>query len=191
MQAGRPRNTDVTDRVIREAASQILTGGYAALSVEDIAVAAGTSRTAIYRRWSNKADLAAAAIASVAEVEELPGTGSLRDDLAQYVMQNARNQSQANTAAVPALVWSTILDPEVLPRYMEQIGNARRQIGRQIIAMGVERGELPGDVDGDLILDALAGLVLFRSAVAHKSTAERDVKRVICALCENPPRLTE
>jgi AcrR family transcriptional regulator len=191
VQAGRPRNTDVTDRVIQEAASQILAGGYAALSVEDIAMAAGTSRTAIYRRWSNKADLAAAAIASVAEVEELPETGSLRDDLAQYVMQNARNQSQANAAAAPALVWATILDPEVLPRYMEQIGNARRQIGRQIIAMGIERGELPEDVDGDLILDALAGFVLFRSAVAHKSTSVRDVERVIFALCENPPRLTE
>ncbi|GAA0470968.1 hypothetical protein Ade02nite_34250 [Paractinoplanes deccanensis] len=56
--------------------------GFAGLTVEGVARAAGVNRTTIYRRWPSKAALLAAMIEPVLERwDGDPDTGSARDDL--------------------------------------------------------------------------------------------------------------
>src|SRR5258708_32971827 len=61
-QWGRPRKTE-TDRVILAATCELLlANGYRRLTMEAVAAHSGIAKPALYRRWSSKADLVAAAV---------------------------------------------------------------------------------------------------------------------------------
>ena len=83
---GRPRDPEV-DRAILQATLKLLTDrGYAGMSIEGVASAAGVGKTAIYRRFPSKAELAAAAIGSLRESwGPLPDTGSARSDIVEML----------------------------------------------------------------------------------------------------------
>ncbi|MFD4957757.1 TetR/AcrR family transcriptional regulator [Microbacterium sp. NPDC058389] len=83
--AGRPRDPEIEEAILDATRSQLLDHGYAALSLTDIAAAAGTSRPAVYRRWRGKDELVHAALrdgydkqrATLAplELDEMSGRG--------------------------------------------------------------------------------------------------------------------
>lgn len=73
---------------------QLRESGYAELTFEAVAARAGTSRTVLYRRWSDREELMKAAVRRVGALNpiEVPDTGSLRDDVVSVLrqMSNAR-----------------------------------------------------------------------------------------------------
>jgi AcrR family transcriptional regulator len=62
---------------------QLTESGYSEFTFDAIAARAGTSRTVLYRRWSDREELMKAAIrhAGALAPVELPDTGKLRDDV--------------------------------------------------------------------------------------------------------------
>lgn len=78
---GRPRDASIDERVLAVAASHLACSGYEAMSVSAIAEEAGTTRQAVYRRWTTKADLATAAIASLAREDRTEPTDDPFADL--------------------------------------------------------------------------------------------------------------
>lgn len=188
MDVGRPRSVEITERALTAARAQFQAGGLEGLNYGAIAASAHTSRTAIYRRWPNKIDLALDLIEQAVRPGSMPLTGSLVEDLTQHAMQNAGNQRAVDKVADPQGLWALLLSPEVLTVYMERIGARQRQIGRSIIHQWVDRDALPVNVNADLILDTLAGLTLFHSVVHARSVTEDEVRAVARSLCQNPPR---
>ncbi len=81
LKPGRPRDP-AADRVMLQATRRVLTDqGYAGMSVEQVASAAGVGKTTIYRRYASKKELTAAAINAVREDwGPPPDTGSARTD---------------------------------------------------------------------------------------------------------------
>lgn len=189
MLIGRPRDEDVTHRILQATLRRMKSDGIAAINYEAIATEAETSRTAIYRRYPSKADLAMDAIALYVQVGEHSHTGSVVKDLTQYAQQNVANQDAALLATDVRNLWHTILNPEILDRYMERVGKLRRELGREIIADGIERGELPPGTNVELILDALAGFVLFRSLIRVAPVQSDEIRAIVVALQHSPPLL--
>ena len=87
--SGRPRDPSA-DRMILQSALEVLTDlGYAGMSVEKVAKKAGVGKTTIYRRFSSKEELAAAALESLKdEIGPLPDTGDTRNDLVEMMLQS-------------------------------------------------------------------------------------------------------
>ncbi|WP_164702885.1 TetR/AcrR family transcriptional regulator [Modestobacter sp. KNN46-3] len=79
---GRPRDPS-RDGAIRQAILRVLAeSGYAALTMDAVASAAGVGKATIYRRWRTKSELVADAVAELSEKSiEPPDTGSLEGDL--------------------------------------------------------------------------------------------------------------
>src|SRR5581483_9265964 len=79
---GRPRSAEV-DRAILDAALELLVEhGYGGVSMEAIATRAGVGKAAIYRRWSNKAELVVDALREAGcATMPMPDTGDVRADL--------------------------------------------------------------------------------------------------------------
>ena len=78
----RRRGTELEADILEAVRAEIAERGYAALTYEGIAAAAGTSKTVLYRRWDTKVEMAMAAMVDVArEVLTVPDTGSLAGDL--------------------------------------------------------------------------------------------------------------
>src|SRR6476661_6804317 len=86
---GRPRDPGTDARILSCALDQLAEDGYAGMSIDGVARAAGVSKTTIYRRFADKNDLVTAAIAtySIQDVENLEG-----DTRAKLIaiMQSAR-----------------------------------------------------------------------------------------------------
>jgi AcrR family transcriptional regulator len=79
---GRPRDPS-RDEAIRAAILKVLgESGYAGLTMDAVASAAGVGKATIYRRWRTKSDLVADAVAELGQlVITAPDTGSIENDL--------------------------------------------------------------------------------------------------------------
>ncbi|WNM25367.1 TetR/AcrR family transcriptional regulator [Demequina capsici] len=78
------RRGAVLERAILDAAWDVLTeSGYDAFTLEAVAHRAGTSRTVLARRWSDRAELRTAALRRRGHLDPIEplDTGSLRDDV--------------------------------------------------------------------------------------------------------------
>ncbi len=185
---GRPSDADVTRRILEATISLVAESGYGDLKLERVAKRAGCGKTAIYRRYSDKADLVAAAAMSVLALGELPNTGSLAGDLLEHALVNSVNQERAGVAPGESNGLLAIFEPAVFARLWDQFFRARRDQGVAIIDRGIARGEIAADTDPDLLLDTIAGLTLYRQTVKQIEIPRSHYAAVIAALVATPPR---
>lgn len=183
--SGRPTDEDLTRRIL-DATGQLLTeNGYADLRVEQVARRAECGKAAIYRRYPDKAALVAAVIEASARVGETPDTGDVRADLLAHALQNQDNQ---RLTARQQQGMRTMFEPDVFAILWDRFFRLRRAQGITIIDRAIARGEIPDDVDHDIILDTIAGLTLYRQSVKRIHIDARHYVDIIDALVTRPPR---
>jgi AcrR family transcriptional regulator len=152
--AGRPRNPALDRAILSAAARQLGELGYARMSLESVAAAAGTNVPSLRRRYRNKAELAAAVIGSL-RVEEPPVSAPTPRAHALAILENFHD----NLRAMPALaVLGSLLaeeerHPELLGLFKTRIVEPRRALLRQALAAG----DLPESADLDALTSMLIG----------------------------------
>jgi AcrR family transcriptional regulator len=79
----RRRGSKLEAALLQAAWDELTEVGYAAFTMEGVAVRAKTSRAVLYRRWPNRPELVVAALQHHigSDPFQVPDTGSLRDDL--------------------------------------------------------------------------------------------------------------
>ncbi|PWJ27162.1 TetR family transcriptional regulator [Branchiibius hedensis] len=185
---GRPQDEGLTDRILAATVQLVLDGGYAALSMEAVAQVAGCGRPAIYRRFSGKDELVAAAAATVLHLGPLPDHGNLEDDLIDHVLYSRDYQNQPRlirAGVVQGL--PAIFEPGVFALLWDRLLSKRRDQGVEIIERGIARGEIDPLVDPDVVLDLLAGLTLYRQSIKRIDVPEQQYRTAIQALIAHPP----
>jgi AcrR family transcriptional regulator len=87
--ARRRRGAALEEALLDAAWAELTERGYDDLTIDAVAVRAGTSRAVLYRRWPNKQELLLAALAHEAgkDVVVTPDTGSLRGDVIALLQQ--------------------------------------------------------------------------------------------------------
>jgi AcrR family transcriptional regulator len=151
--AGRPRNPALDRAILSAAARQLGDLGYAGMSLESVAAAAGTTAPSLRRRYPNKAGLVAAVIGSL-RVEEPPAGAPTPRDHALAILENFHH----NLRAIPALaILGSLLaeeerHPELLYLFKTRLVEPRRALLRQALAAG-----LPGSADLDALTSMLIG----------------------------------
>lgn len=153
----------ITDAVLDELAER----GYARLSMESVAKRAGVGKSALYRRWASKQEMALAVIAefSVGQAP-MPDTGSLSDDIRQSLDAIAQWLSHPKFSRIlPDLVAEMSRNPELSDVIEGMIGQPRRERGLVMLKRAIERGELDPDIDLELALDLLAAPIYWRLLV--------------------------
>jgi AcrR family transcriptional regulator len=142
---GRSRDPAIDARVLAAAYRQLSSSGFEAMSLTAVAQDAGTTRQALYRRWPDKASLAAAALAAAADAQ--PGAGSA-DPLADLVAELTDFQRGVSRPGRMSLVGTMLQDgtaPALMARYRQQVIAPRRLRLRAIL----ERARLLGLIDAD------------------------------------------
>lgn len=182
--AGRPDDVELTERILAETRVQLATDGYAGLRIDRVVRAVGCGKSAVYRRFPNKAELAAAALLDRMPLSAEPDTGDVRADLLAHALQNQELQAQAESRSLALVLFS----PEVFPLIWQNFFVHRRDAGRRILNRAVARGEMPADVSVDILLDSIAGLTLYRQTVKGHVVSVDEYRAVIDALVLNPPR---
>jgi AcrR family transcriptional regulator len=158
---GRPRSAEA-DRAILDAAIDLFVeDGYEGMSIEGVAARAGVGKTTIYRRWNSKEDLIVAAIDElIFEVEPLD-TGSLRRDLVELVTQLQVVMSSSRAGEVFPRMVPHVAGGTPLGRvYSQRVIGPRFELLRSVLARAAERGEVPADLDAELVRGVLIGPVI-------------------------------
>jgi|SRR5919106_4354239 AcrR family transcriptional regulator len=158
---GRPRSPEA-DRAILDAAIDLfIDEGYEGMSVEGVAARAGVGKTTIYRRWASKEELIVGAIDElIFEVEPLD-TGSLRRDLVDLITQLQVVMSSSRAGQVfPRMVPHVAAGTPLGRVYLQRVIAPRFELLRSVLVRAAERGEVPADLDPELVRGLLVGPIM-------------------------------
>jgi AcrR family transcriptional regulator len=162
--SGRPRDHSL-DRAVLDAAAELLSeAGYRELTMAAVAARAGTTKTAIYRRWVGKTALVIDVLAEhLPPPTSSPTTGDPGEDLVQAGMRFAASlRDPVVQHGLTGLLAEAASDPTITQQIRQRL------VGPQLdaTAVGVDEahavGLLPEWMTADLIADVLTGATLQR-----------------------------
>lgn len=161
----RPRIEGDREHEILQATLGVLSDvGYDRLTMDAVAQAAKASKATLYRRWQNKATLVIDALLAVKGVEhfEPADTGTLRGDLLAMFCGFGGITDQKPIALLAGVLTAVHRDEELGRQFRERFIGPKIAASRIIFERAQERGDLRPEIDLDLLVPALAGIVLHR-----------------------------
>jgi AcrR family transcriptional regulator len=179
---GRPRDARADAAILEAAVSVLAEHGAAGFTVDAVAARAGCGKATIYRRWPSRSSLLLDTAHQMGLEPSSIDTGSLRRDMVALLTELARKMRDTEAGRImPSVVAEAAVRPDmraVLAAFLDD----RRARPREIVQRAIDRGELPADVDVELMLDLLGGTVLFRELIAGHHTDEAYVERLVDAV---------
>jgi len=191
---GRPRCRQSQRAILRSTLKLLQKTGFAELSIEAIAAHAGVGKATVYRWWPNKGALVVDAFASsIGDELHFPDSGSVYHDVAVQMNQWLGVLRSPRGRIVAAVIAGGQSDADLIEAFRARFLRPRRQEAYQTLRRGIERGELPRNLDLDLVLDLLYGAIYMRFLIRHDELSERYVKNVCRivlqgAACKSPAR---
>jgi AcrR family transcriptional regulator len=189
---GRPRSVAADQAIIDATLELVADVGMTALTIEQVAAAAGVGKATIYRRWANKDALLVDALATLND--DLPDVSDVpvRDALVEVVdfIRRASTDTRAGRL-MPCLVAEGRHHPEVLERYRDIVAQPRRAHLRMVLERAIARGELPRTTDIGLVMLMTVGPVLHLRSMAvtddsapasNRKLSERIVDTVLAGI---------
>ncbi|CDR13158.1 TetR/AcrR family transcriptional regulator [Streptomyces iranensis] len=153
---GRPR-LDADEQILSAALALLAEEGFQRLTIAAVADRAGVSKPAIYRRWSGKAEVVAAAIANSHRDRPDP-VGDLRQDLAAELHDvRITYERTVPIAMVGTLLAEERHHPELIAAWRRWVVEPRRERIAAIITRAVDDGELSPETDAPLMASMLIG----------------------------------
>ncbi|HEX3931918.1 MAG TPA: TetR/AcrR family transcriptional regulator [Nocardioides sp.] len=178
--AARPRVEGVREQEILDAALEVLAEvGYDRLTMDAVAQRAKASKATLYRRWTSKAKLVVEALAQTKTTPEIPDTGDLRSDLLTAFCGHGGLTDHDTTSTFGAVVTAVTTDPEFAAEFRAQVVEPKSVVARTVFERARDRGELRADLDLDLVVPALAGIVLHRVFVLGEEPDADLVERAV------------
>lgn len=181
---GRPRDARVTGAILDAALTELAENGFRGSSMDGIARRAGVGKAALYRRWTSKAEVVAAAMKTVSGPDApVPDTGSLRGDVRELLDGVVAWLSDPRTRRVyPDLLAEGQRDPALAHALMEYIGTPRRRRGYAVLERAAARGEVSPTADRELLLDALGALVFWRLIALNRPVSAGHLDQIADAV---------
>ncbi|WP_197374050.1 TetR/AcrR family transcriptional regulator [Mycolicibacterium baixiangningiae] len=160
--AGRPRDPRIDAAILRATADLLAEIGYSNLTMAAVAERAGTTKTAIYRRWSSKAELVHEAAFPAAPSALTAPAGDIGADV-RAMIGAARDvfTSPVVRAALPGLIADMAGDADLNARAMARFSGLFAAV-RVRLADAIARGEVHGDVDPDRLIEVIGGATMLR-----------------------------
>lgn len=158
--AGRPRDPRIDAAILQATADLLVEIGYSNVTMAAVAERAGTTKTALYRRWSSKAELVHEAAFPVTPTAIQAPPGDIAADL-RGMIEAARDVflSPVVRAALPGLIADMSADPELRGRVGARFTDLFTLV-RTRLHDAVERGEVRDCVDPDRLVDLIGGATL-------------------------------
>lgn len=155
---GRPRQAETDARLLRAALELLREKGPAAVSIEAVSSRSGVARTTIYRRFANRRQLIAAAIAEVLDRPLPPGDLSLEAKV-RWELEEVRKlfETGLGKGALGAILDDA--DPEFTEPLREALERRLTPLRRQVQS-DIDSGLVARQVSADAVAGALLGAYL-------------------------------
>ena len=158
----RTLDPSVDDAIVAAALALLVEHGFARMTIEAVATAAGVGKPAVYRRFSDKASLVAHVISRQLPALEPPDLGDSRAELWRAVQQGLPADGPSYVGLIGGLIAEQDRHPELIDAFRQSILLPRRAIVRVIIERGQARGDIRRDIDPETALELMAGPFLAR-----------------------------
>jgi AcrR family transcriptional regulator len=153
------RRSEVDAKILKTAREVLNNEGLAALTVERVAADSGVAKTTIYRRFKHRLDLATAAVGDIPEAFKVEGPADTKEWLKALVVGMSWGmQTRAAEVVGAGLMYRH--DPEFNRLYKERVVDARAEAVRPRLEQAIANGEIRDDVDLDIIMGLIAGVVI-------------------------------
>jgi AcrR family transcriptional regulator len=159
--------------------------GYTALTIEGVAALAGVGKATVYRWWPSKGALVIEAMSGQLAMPPFPETGDLRQDL--LTVGRSIVQTLAHSPAgmvIPALAADLMRDPDMAERFRDRMVRPWRTAVTRILRRAADRGELPADLDTELLLDVYAGAMFYRVLVSGEPVTDLLPEQLVSLLLD-------
>ena len=177
---GRPRDPS-RDEAIRAALLRLLGEvGYGGLTIDAVAQAAGVGKATIYRRWRTKQDLIVDSISDLGSLLTVPpDTGSLREDLRQFMHLLAETTRSPVGAMLRSLVPAMHHPPELRAAYRAGPLTVWRNAYAQMWARAEARGEVTSGLASSPMAETTSALIVQRWLLTDEPVDAEYADRVL------------
>ena len=178
-------------RAILEAADNLLVErGFAGVTMEGIAAAAGVAKQTIYRWWRSKTDvLMDAFLEDVAEATHPPTSGTLSANLQHHLLWLTKMLANSDTGAVfRALIAEAQHDSELALRLRTQFIEPQRIRDFLPFEQAIQRGELPLDFDIEAAVEELLSPIYYRVLVSGQPISQSYIGGLVRRLLSTTQR---
>ena len=164
--AGRPRDPRIDAAILAATGDLLVEVGYANLTMAAIAERAGTTKTALYRRWSSKAELVHEAAFPAAPTALAMPAGDIAADI-RAMIAAAKDvfTSPLVRAALPGLIADMAADADLNARVMRRFIDVFGAVRIRLVE-AERRGEVHADIDPDRLVEVIGGATLLRMLLA-------------------------
>jgi len=148
-------------------------------TIDEIASRSGVAKTTIYRHFSSKQALVVEAVHACTHIPVVTDSGSLRDDLISCFSGTTKASYDGRLGDMMlSLMDAAQRDPE-LGRLVRAQTDQRRRFATEVIERAVARGDLPADVDVDLLVTLVAGPLIYTKLVRRQRVTDELVAAVV------------
>ncbi len=172
--AGRPRDPRIDAAILAATADLLVEIGYTNLTMAAIAERAGTTKTALYRRWPGKAELVHEAAFPTAPSALTGPSGDIAADV-HAMLAAARDvfTRPVVRAALPGLIADMADDADLNARVMGRFAGLFGIVRARIVG-AVGAGEVHADVEPDRLVELIGGATLLRLLLAPSDGLDDD-----------------
>ncbi|HZQ30550.1 MAG TPA: TetR/AcrR family transcriptional regulator [Mycobacterium sp.] len=159
---GRPRDPRIDASILRAATELLEEIGYANVTMAAVAERAGTTKTALYRRWSSKAELVHEAAFPATPTALRRRSHSFAEDV-RAMVEATRDvfTTPVVRAALPGLVADMAGDPELNTRVVQRFTDLFVMV-RDRVDRAVAEGDAEPDVNPDRLIEVIGGATMLR-----------------------------
>jgi AcrR family transcriptional regulator len=177
---GRPRSEQAADAIRAAALALLAERELGAISMDEVAALAGSSKATIYRHWPSKEALVADALASLASTLPVPDTGTLRGDLRALLRDMVHTMTHTPAGRVLAMLVPAMQRNEELHHALMTVLFApRRALLAGLVQRAIDRGEVPAGTDSRAIAHLVVGPVLMHVLITHEPIEDPFVETIV------------
>lgn len=157
----------------------MLCTGVPGFTIDEVARRSGVAKTTIYRHFPNRNELLIAALDGAIIIPATPDTGSLREDLLEFLASVLPIFADCAVRAVMFDIWSAATrDPE-LDRLQRSMMSGRAGPTQTIFDRGQARGEISPDLDYATAVEIIEGPFIVRSLARPEALYDIDLEPLV------------
>jgi AcrR family transcriptional regulator len=160
---GRPKDVTLDAAILAAAERHLGERGYAGMTIQGVAAAAGTTAPSLRRRYRDKLELAMASIDAM-QTQPLPAKAKDPRAETRAILRNmhATMISGNGLAILTTIIAEQARHPELLAHFRQRVVEPSRERLRRALSAGVETGQLPAGLGVDTMVSMLTGALYAR-----------------------------
>jgi AcrR family transcriptional regulator len=165
---GRPRDPETDAAILAAAMDLFVERGVDAMSIEQVAKRASVAKLTVYRRWTSKEQLVAQAIEWFVQEREWPSNAQIASGTPAEIVERTLDDSAQVAASaefralIARILGSSVSNPSLMATYWKHYILPRRKATAAMLENAKRAGTIPTDADVDVLIDMMAGAVVYR-----------------------------